>query len=90
MQYIKNINISMVLLSLTVLKLLFSNDSYAIAITGLGLTGLYAYSKYLKSKVVKPLDEEVKQELSAMRNQLSAVSVKTNLRAQPQPGQKFF
>lgn len=90
MEYIKKINVPMVLLCLVTIKLLFSNESYAVAAFAIAVAGLFAYLNYLKSKEVAPLDEQVKKDLDAMRNQISNIAVKTNLKPQPGPNQKFF
>jgi len=90
MEIIKKINVPMALLCLIVTRLLFSSDSYAIAIAAVALTGLFAYSKYLKSKEVAPLDEQVRKEIESMRNQLSNIAVKTNIKPDIKPGQRFF
>ena len=80
----------MALLCLVTLRLLFTDNAYALAILALGVTSLYAYSKYLKTKEVAPLSTEVRKELEAMRSQISSISVKNNIKPQPSANQKFF
>ena len=80
MEYIKKTNVPMLLLCLVTVRMMFSDASMALAIFGLATTGLYAYSVFLKSKEVKPLSEEVKQELNDMRSNGMKPQVKENQR----------
>ena len=89
MEYVKKLNIPVVLLVLITGRMLFSEASYALAILGLGVAGLYAYKTYLSTKEVKPLDAEVREELAAMKNNISNLSVKNGLK-NPNTDQKWF
>jgi hypothetical protein len=90
MEYIKKTNVPMLLLCLVTVRMMFSDASMALAIFGLATTGLYAYSVFLKSKEVKPLSEEVKQELNEMRSIISNVSVKNGMKPQAKENQRYF
>lgn len=91
MEMIKKINVPMALLCLMSLRLLIADSAYAVALGLLGLTGLYAYSLYLKSKQVKTLDKQVQEELESMKAQISNLTVKNNLnKPSINPNQRFF
>lgn len=90
MEYIKKINVPMALLCLVTLKLLFTDNSYAMAMFSLGLIGLYAYSKYLEANEVEPVNEELKKDIEAIRSQISSISVKNNVKPLPDPNKRFF
>ncbi len=91
MELIKKINVPMALLCLLSLRLVFTENTYAVALGVLGLAGLYAYTLFLNTKKVVPLDKQVTDELESMRNQISNLTVKANLnRPTPKPGERFF
>ena len=90
MEYLKKTNISTILLVLLTGRMILSEPSYAVAVFGLGVAGLYAYSQYLKAHEVKPADEELKKEIATLKNAISNVSVKNGLRAPPSEGQRYF
>ena len=90
MEYIKKINVPMALLCLVTLKLLFTDNSYAVALVALGLTGLFAYANYLKANEVDPVNEELKKDIEAIRSQISSISVKNNVKPLPDPNKRFF
>ena len=90
MEYIKKTNVPMLLLCLVTVRMMFSDASMALAIFGLAASGLYAYSLFLKTKEVKPLSEEVKQELNEMRSIISNVSIKSGLKPQVKENQRYF
>jgi hypothetical protein len=90
MDHIKKINVSLALICLISIRMLFADASFPMAIFGISLTGLYAYSKYLDSKAIKPLDQQVKAELEQMRDTLSGIAVKNNLKPLPKENQRYF
>ena len=90
MEYIKKINVPMVLLSLVSVRMLFSDASFALSIFAVALTAMYAYSVYLKTKEVKALDQEVKDQLTEMKNAISNISVKNGFKPQAKENQRFF
>jgi hypothetical protein len=90
MDLIKKINVPMVLLCLLSVATLASGEAYAIALVSLGLTALYGYSMYLKTRQIKSLDEQVKQELEAIKSQMTGIAVKNNIKPMPGPTQRFF
>lgn len=89
MEHIKKVNVPMSLLLLITLKVLLIETSLATTLFGVGLVALFAYQMYLNSKIVKPLDEEVKKQLEMMKNAISGLAMKNNMKA-PKEGQKFF
>jgi hypothetical protein len=90
MEYIKKTNVPMLLLCLVSVRMLFSDASFALALFGLALTGLFAYSNYLKTKEVRPLDQEVRDQLNEMRSTISSIAVKNNMKAPLKEGQRYF
>jgi hypothetical protein len=89
-EYIKKTNISMLLLVLVSARMLFPDASVALSIFGLGLSGLFAYGQYLKSKQVPDINEEIKKELSSMKSSISGLSVRSGFKSPPPEGQKYF
>lgn len=90
MEHIKKINVSMVLLVVLSIRMLFSDASLAQSIFALGLVALFAYSKFLNSKKVKPLDEEIKEELNKMKNSISGLAVRSGLKPPSDPNLKVW
>lgn len=88
MEYIKKINVPMALLCVLAARLLFTDSAFAMSILGLGVIALYGYNQYLESKKEIPVNDEVKREIESIKNQISNISVKTNVK--PIPTQKFF
>jgi hypothetical protein len=88
MEYIKKINVPMALLCLLSLRLMFTDSALSMALVAVGATCLYAYKQYLDTKIEKPINEEVKKDLEAIKNQMSNIAVKANIK--PLPAQKFF
>jgi len=60
----------------------------AIALTA--LVSLYGYKEYLKSKEVPPLDDQVRNELDAMKASISSLSIKQMPKTPPIGNKKFF
>lgn len=89
MEHIKKVNVPMALLLLITLKVLLLEVTFATTIFGLGLISLYAFASYIESKKQKPLDDDVKRQLEEMRNVISGVAVKNNLKSNPE-NKRYF
>lgn len=90
MEYVKKLNIPVVLLVLITGRMLFTDSTYALAILGWAVAGLYAYKTYLTTKEIKPLDAQVREELAAMKNTISGLAVKNGFKTQSPENQKWF
>lgn len=90
MQHIKKINVALALICLISIRMLFSDASYPMAIFGLSLTGLYGFSMYLDTKKSKPADQQLKAELEQLRDTISGIAVKNNIKPPIKENQRYF
>lgn len=89
MEKLKSFDWVYILLGLLALRSLI-DASYPQAFIVMSFVGLKAYNDYLKSKIQKDLDAEVKKELSDMKNIVSGLSVKHAAKPQAQENFRFF
>lgn len=90
MEFIKKANVPMVLLVLCTIRSLMPDVSVSLAIICVALSALYAYRLFLDSKITKPLDKVVLDELSEMKSKISNISVKNGIKPQNKENQRYF
>lgn len=82
---------SLCLIALFLIRLIIFGAGIGDALALLSLCGLNAYSQWHKSKEFIPLEEEVKKEISEMKNAIAVMGMK-NIKVKPEemkPG-RFF
>lgn len=79
MQYLKKMDLIQALLILLSIRSLIEIN-FAQAFVTLGIFGLFAYEKYMASKKQPDIGEELRKEMSILRDQMGNVALKNGIK----------
>lgn len=86
-------NLPLILLSAFATRLVFLGSSIGEALSLFAFTGLYGYTKYLKQREFKPLEDEVKQQINDLKSALTVLKLDKGVRSvktDEQKSTRFF